>query len=164
VAANRGNWSTAILGAAVLLAGCGGGDELTRGEFIARADALCEVGRESFAGLQSRPPRDSEAAARLTAELIEISEEELGELDELEPPDDLRAPMGDYLSAREDALELFRRGHDAAERGDTRAYAEAQRQAAAGQVERLRLARGIGLERCSRPQPTGSGPSPSRQG
>jgi hypothetical protein len=164
VAANRSIWSAAALGAAALLAGCGGGDELSRGEFIARADALCEAGRESFDDLQSRPPRDTEAAARLTTELIEVSEGELDELGELEPPEDLRAPMDEYLAAREDALELLHRGHLAAERGATRAYADAQRQAAAGQVERLRLARGIGLARCSRREPSGSGADASPQG
>jgi hypothetical protein len=69
----------------------------------------------------------------------------------LEPPEERRKAFERYLAARADAIGLLEGGLEAAEREDAQAYAQAQADVAAGQVERAELAREVGLGDCSRP-------------
>ncbi len=90
--------------------------------------------------------------------MIAAYEEELADLETLSVPPDLADELDRYIAARERALEPLRDGLEAARAGDAQAYAEAQAEAAAGQVERTRLARAVGFSECSVPgggAPTG---------
>ena len=94
---------------------------------------------------RSRRPTPS-AAAEQTDELVEVATDELNELREIRPPDELREPYDRYLAARGRALELLEQGQDAAADKDADAYVEAQaegcrgaaRAAEAGARRRLR--------------------------
>jgi hypothetical protein len=133
------------------VAGCGDSGPLDRAELISRGDELCREGQGRFAEIQATAPATSTEAVGQTEELIEVSERELDELEELEPPADLEAPYERYLEARRRALELLERGREAAERQDGRAYGRAQEESEDGEGERRRLARAVGFEACSQP-------------
>jgi ElaB/YqjD/DUF883 family membrane-anchored ribosome-binding protein len=147
---------TALLLASALLAtaaaGCGGSDtgQVSAEELVSRADQICSEGRERFEEVQAESPSSASAAAEQTGELAQIAGDELDELREIRPPDELSEPYDDYLEARERALELLEQGRDAAEDKDADAYEAAQAKAAAEQDERLKLARAVGFEQCSK--------------
>jgi hypothetical protein len=140
------------VGAAVLaLVACGdGAEQVSAEELLSRGDEICAEGRKRFDEAQSRQPSNPAAAVEQTAELVEIATDELNELREIRPPDELREPYDRYLEARGRALELLEQGQEAAEEKDADAYVEAQADAAAAQPERLKLARAVGFKECSK--------------
>jgi hypothetical protein len=133
----------------ISLAGCGDSGPLDPDELVSRGDELCREGQERFIKIQATPPATSVEAAGQTEELIEVSETELDDLEELEPPAELEEAYERYLDARREAIELLKRGRKAAERQDGRAYARAQARSLREAGERRRLARAVGFEACS---------------
>lgn len=160
--------AAAALLTAAALAGCGpfgGGDAdgtepLDEQEFVQRGDAICRSAQEQVAELRREPPATPQQSARFTEELIAVFEQEIGELEALEPPADRAAMLDRYLEAREEAIGFLEEGLAAAQRQDAAAYAEAQADVAAGQVERAELARQVGFTECSRPLTEEFGTSP----
>jgi len=143
--------------AAAALAGCGplgddgeGGAALTEEEFAARGDEICRAAQEQVAEVQRDPPASREDSIRFTEELIAVFEDEIAELEALEPPDDRGEAFDRYMEARRETVELLEQGRDAAEENDAEGYADAQAEVAAGQVERAELAQEAGLSGCSR--------------
>jgi hypothetical protein len=130
-----------VLVAVFLLLDPSGGEELSREEFLAEGDEICAEAREAFTELQANVPTTAREAVDLTGQLVNISEDAPSELEEVDV----------YLSAREEGIELLRRGLDAAEDDDGQAYASAQARVAAQQTKRLELARAVGFTGCSRP-------------
>jgi hypothetical protein len=167
VAARAAAAAAALLIAAAL-AGCGpfGGEDadgtepLDEQEFVQRGDAICRSAQSQVAELRREPPSTPQQSARFTEELIGVFEQELGELEALDPPPDQAAAFDRYLKAREEAIGFLEEGLAAAEREDAAAYAEAQADVAAGQVERAELARQAGFSECSRPLTEELGTSP----
>jgi hypothetical protein len=151
--------SAAALLTAAALAGCGpfGGEDadgtepLDEQEFIQRGDEICRSAQDQVAELRRDPPSTPQQSARFTEELIGVFEQEVGELEALEPPPDRAAAFDRYLEAREEAIGFLEEGLAAAEREDAEAYAEAQADVASGQVQRAELAQQVGFTECSRP-------------
>jgi hypothetical protein len=125
-------------------------EELSDAEFLARGDEICREAHEEFERLQARRPNTASEAADLTGNLIEISEGELDEIRDLNPPAPLERPLGRYLDSREEGIEQLKKGLEAAEERDAFAYADAQAKVAAAQVRRLQLAKEVGFRECSR--------------
>ena len=131
--------------------GCGSDTEqVDADELIRRGDAICAEGRERFDQVQAQAPPNASGAVDQTEELVEIAEDELNELRNIRPPDELRERYDSYLEARGRALELLEQGRDAAEEKDAEAYGKAQAKASAEQAERLKLARAVGFKTCSK--------------
>lgn len=141
------------------LAGCGpfGDDEedsteaLDAKEFVQRGDEICRSAQQQVTELRREPPSTPRQSARFTEQLIGVFEQEVSELEVLEPPADRAAAFDRYLEAREEAIAFLEEGLAAAEREDAEGYAEAQADVAAGQVERAELAQQVGFSECSRP-------------
>jgi hypothetical protein len=129
----------------------GGDEELTDEQYKAEGNAICERGREQYVELQKDPPQSAAAAAELTRNLIEITEDEIEDLRDLDAPLDREDALDDYLESRQAGVRILEEGLTAAEDEDAQAYAEAQAQIARGQVDRARLAEQAGLTECSRP-------------
>lgn len=140
-----------VTGAALALAGCGGdAEQVSAEELVTRGDEICAEGRKRFDELQSRALPNASAAAEQTAQLVDVATDELNELRDIRPPDELRERYDRYLEARGRALELLELGQEAAEQKDADAYVKAQAEAAASQPERLKLARAVGFRECSK--------------
>ena len=161
----------ALAVAAVVCAGCGGGggsststtasgEALSKQELIAKGDAICQQAREQFQQLQQNPPTTAEGAAALTQKLVDITENELSQLQALTPPGSLQSSMDDYLEALQKNVEVLKQGLNAAKQGDATGYAKAQAKTVSQQVERLQLAHAVGFKECSRP----AGTAPSSAG
>ncbi len=142
----------ALAAASLAAAGCGedGPQEVSPEELVAKGDAACRQGQERFAEVQSEPLRNANDAAGQTRRLIEAAEDELNELRDLIPPDELEEQYNEYLEARVRAIEVFKQGLDAAERDDDEAYVDAQSRATAGSAKRQELARALGFQVCSK--------------
>jgi hypothetical protein len=158
---------------AALLAGCGGGassstsstsstggEELSKSELVAKGDAICKDAHDRFAELQGSLPTTPEETATFTQRLIDITETEISQLRDLEPPSSVKPALDDYLKALDKNVAILKEGLAAAQRSDATAYAKAQAKAVKDQVERLQLAQAVGFEECSRP----AGTAPSSTG
>jgi hypothetical protein len=146
----------AVLALTGTAAGCGGDgpEEVSAEELVSRADAICKEGQQRFAELQSEPLRNANDAVEQTKSLIEAADDELNELRDLVPPDELKEAYDAYLAARVRSQEVFEQGLDAAERDDDQAYVAAQARAAAGSAKRRELAEAVGFQVCSKPPGT----------
>ena len=129
--------------------GDGGGTSLTKAEFTAKGDQVCERAHDQFAELQKNPPNSAEGAVALTQNLIEISENELSQIRALDAPAEVQGALDRYLRARGQGIALLEQGLEAAGDRDARAYARAQAKSAAGQLRRLKLAEAVGFTECS---------------
>jgi len=142
----------ALVALSAIAIGCGEDTEQVSAEqLVSRGDAICAEGRDRFADIQSEPPANASEASDQTEELVDAATDELNDLRNLRPPDELSDSYEQYLQARGSALELLEEGRDAAKDRDAEAYAEAQTKASADQPERLKLAQAVGFKTCSKP-------------
>jgi hypothetical protein len=126
-------------------------EQLGEEDFLARGDQICETAHDQYVEAQREPPQTASEAAELTANLIEISEQELSDIRELGAPEQLQESLDRYLEAREEAIDLLRDAQEAAEQSDPKAYEDAQQEVESGQLKRTRLAEEVGFSQCSRP-------------
>ena len=122
---------------------------LSKAEFTAKGDQVCERAHDQFAELQKAQPNSAEGAVALTQNLIEISQNELSQIRALDAPPEVQPALERYLRAREQGIALLEQGLEAAQDRNARAYADAQAEVAAGQVRRLKLAQAVGFSECS---------------
>jgi hypothetical protein len=104
--------------AVAVLAGCGGGEgeRLTRGEWVASADAICtDANRELNALAEPTTPAE---LAELTSQAVEISERQLERLRDLRPPEEAEEDYATMLDLTEEQIEAARGIVEAAERRD----------------------------------------------
>lgn len=137
--------------AAAGLVACGddSSEQLSAEELVTRADELCRTGIERFGEIQSKPPGNAVEAEQQTAELFDVASDELNDLRELRPPDELKDPYDAYLASRGRALDQLERGRVAAAERDTDAYVAAQAKVTSDQANRQKLAQAVGLQDCS---------------
>jgi hypothetical protein len=136
--------------AIVALAGCGGSGkhQVTAAELVQKGDAICRTEQTRFGQIQTHPPANASNASDQTKALVDVAQNASSQLGDLEPPTELRARFDAYLSARDRAVDQLKRGRDAAENQDSRAYAAAQTTMVQSAPERLRLARAVGFKVC----------------
>jgi hypothetical protein len=141
--------SVAVLGATALGCGGGGKEQVTAAELQQKADQACRAERAKFSQIQAKPPANATDAADQTKALVAVAENTSSAIDDLEPPDALRAPLDAYLNSRDRAVDEMKKGQDAAENQDSRGYGEAQAAVVKTSPERRKLARALGFKACS---------------
>ena len=150
----------AVLPAALLSAvapGCGGGSEqVTATELAQKGDAICRTEQTRFSQIQALPPVNASVAADQTKQLVDAAESAGSDLRDLEPPENLRPTYDRYLEARDRATDEIKKGQDAAENRDSRAYGAAQSAVASSAPERQKLAGSLGFKVCSQSTATGA--------
>ena len=130
--------------------GCGGGtQQVTAGELVKKADQACREEQSKFREIQAKPPANASDAADQTKELIKVAEAASSAIDDLEPPDALRGALDIYLGARDQAIDEMKKGQDAADDQDSRAYGAAQAAVDKSAPQRRKLADSIGFKVCS---------------
>jgi hypothetical protein len=141
--------ASALLG----VSGCGGGgpQSVDAAELVQKGDEICAEAKSRFAEIQSQPPANAGDAADQTGQVIDAAEREIDRLRDLEPPDELRAAYDRYLDAQERALDLFRKGREAAENQDSDGYVAAQEAEVGAGTKREKLARAVGFKVCGKP-------------
>jgi hypothetical protein len=139
----------AALGAAALVAGCGGGDStLSADEFRERADAVCADAGERLDAL-TEPTAGEEVLPYLETGLP-IQAEELERIRELEPPDELQAAFDEALELNQQRQDLIRQAADRIEGGEDpqAVIAEVGPELERLQAEARAKARELGLAVC----------------
>ncbi|HEX7058652.1 MAG TPA: serine/threonine-protein kinase [Solirubrobacterales bacterium] len=121
---------------------------LTRDQLIAKADAICDDSQETYKGVFSRASEESPDAP-YSQVLVGISTRAVGRFRALQPPAALAKPYEGYVAAQERVKLYDQQALAAAKAGDASAYLAARQRRDDEQPERYRLARAIGLERCS---------------
>lgn len=150
----------AVLLAALLFAvaaGCGGGpQQVTATELVQKGDAICRTEQTRFSQIQAQPPANASTAADQTKRLVDAAERAGSELRDLEPPENLRPAYDRYLDARDRAADEIKKGLEAADNQDARAYGTAQSAVARSAPERQKLARSLGFKACSQSTAAGA--------
>jgi hypothetical protein len=130
--------------------GCGGGNQqVTAAELVQKADQACREEQSKFREIQATPPANASDAADQTKALIQVAEDASSAIDDLEPPDALQTPLDGYLSARSGAIDEMKKGQNAADNQDSRAYGAAQAAVVKSAPQRRKLADSIGFKVCS---------------
>jgi hypothetical protein len=138
----------ALLAATFTIAGCGGGggDRLSRAEFISQADAVCEEYEAKLDALGT--PQNAEQLADFADKALPIAQDGREELGELRPPEELQETYDDWLEQGDRAIEIVEDLREAAEDGDTAEIQRIAQEAEAADAEANRLAAQIGFEQC----------------
>jgi len=133
-----------------LTGGCGGGkQQVTAAELVQKGDQICRQEQSGFSQIQAHPPANASDASDQTKALVKTAESADSKLSDLQPPDELKAQLDSYLSARDRAVDQLQKGQDAAENQDSATYGAAQAAVVRSAPERRRLARAVGFKVCS---------------
>lgn len=139
----------------VAVAGCGGPEQLSAAELVQKGDAICREEQTKFSQIQATPLVNASEGADRADRLHEVAKDSIDSLRDFEPPEPQRAAYGRYLDAKENALQYFDQGKEAADNRDGRAYSAAETAVAQGAPERARLAKALGFKVCSQGPGTG---------
>ena len=135
----------------LLVAACGGeggGDErLSREALATKANAICERFETRINALGT--PQNLEDLETFAEKARPIFEEGLGDLRELQPPEDLEQRYDEWLSTGDRALERVDELGEAAKDGDTAKVQQIAERAETEDRESDRLARALGLDDCA---------------
>ena len=130
---------------AVLAAGCGD-QTLSRSEFVSKADAICSKYDKRLEALPE--PKSIDDVGALADKAIPIVEDGIGELDDLDPPEELKGRVDRWLDLNKSELENFKRLRDAARKGDATRTQSLATQISATEKQADAAAREIGLKEC----------------
>jgi hypothetical protein len=125
-------------------------EQLTQGQLLAQGDEICRKAHAAFEQLQDKQPQTPDQAEALTSQLISIAQDERDRIAELNGPPDFDDEIQTYLDARDLGIEALKRGREAATAGRADTYAEAQKELAETQRQRIQIARQVGFAECSR--------------
>jgi hypothetical protein len=126
------------------VAGCGGG--LSKGELVAKADAICARVNKQIA--REPEPRSARDLQRLASRTVEISDPAIEEMAALEPPDELEADFGKFVASLKKQRDLTKQIGEAAGEGDTAKIQQVGADAQKAQAEYQRLSNKIGFKEC----------------
>lgn len=141
-----------IVVALTLLALTACADEgLSKEEFIRQADEICTEAEEKTE--QIEPPRTPEDLAEFVDEAERVTDELLGDLRELEPPEEGREAIDRLLQRIQDALDTLPELKEAARTRAAGRIQELGRELQDASSEANDIAQEYGLEVCGRTQP-----------
>ena len=141
--------SVSVLGLMLAAAGCGGGggERLTKAEFATQANAICNDFNEELEGLGE--PKSLEELAELADKAIPIFEAGLGDLRDLNPPEEIEAAVDEWLDTGDEALERSKRLRDAAKDGDEAEVRRIGQEVSEAEPKSDALARAVGATTCA---------------
>lgn len=132
-----------------VLAGCGGGDQLTQRELVTQADAICSKAGGEVRDVR-RPHQPGQPASAYFDKVVPIARRQVDELDDLEPPARLRPRYERFLVEQKQGVELLADLRDAAQ-GDDRPRAQSLlARLTRASRESNAAARRVGLTVCAR--------------
>lgn len=132
---------------AALVAGCGGGDRLSKSEFQQQANAICDKYDKRIQALGS--PTSPAEIPEFVEKGIPVLEQGIDELRALNPPADLEADYDRMLDETEKAIPAARKMADAAKKNDAAAVQEAIQEGQRADNASDQLATKLGLSGCA---------------
>ena len=139
------------LAAAFGLAACGGGDRLSKTDYVKQADATCRKYEKRLQPLEREltETQSPQAAAKVIDRAIPVVREGVDELRDLKPPEDLEGRVDEWLDLNEKNTETLEKLRDAAKAGDEQKISELAREADENEKRGDWIAREIGLKDCA---------------
>ena len=137
------------------VAGCGGPEPVSAAELVQKGDAICREEQSKFSQIQATPLVNASEGSDRADQLHDVAKDSIDSLRDLEPPEPQRDPYDRYLDAKENTLQYFDQGKEAADNRDGRAYSAAETAVAQGAPERAQLAKALGFKVCSQGPGTG---------
>jgi hypothetical protein len=133
---------------AVLAAGCGGGggDRLSEEEFQEQANAICARFEDRIDELGQ--PQSIDEVTKFVDEAIPVVNEEIGELEGLEPPEELEDEFDRMLAEARKTVQAGQKLGEAAESRDEAALRAAIEEGEAASNEADEVATKLGLDAC----------------
>jgi hypothetical protein len=129
----------------LLVAGCGG-DSLTKGEVVAKGDAICSRVNKAIA--KEPEPKSTADLERLAKRTVQISGPAIDDMEALEPPSELEADFDRFVASLKRQRDLTREIGAAAGAGDTAKVQQIGADAEKAQAEYARLTEKIGFKQC----------------
>jgi hypothetical protein len=143
--------AVAAVAAFAAIAACGGSsDELSAEQFRHDANKVCRDVEEHLDRVQGTVPTSADQAEKQAQAIVDLSDQALGNLRRIDPPEEIKPTYDRYLDARQRAIGFVEDARDAAADKDNEGYARAKRRLAAGQPSRRALALRLDLGDCSR--------------
>ena len=128
----------------LVIAACGGG--LSKGELVAKADAIC--GRVNKQIAKEPDPKTAKDLERLANRTVELSDPAIKDMQALEPPSELEADFDKFVASLKRQRDLTKKIGAAAGEGDTAEVQKIGTQAQKAQDEYRRLTGKIGFKEC----------------
>ena len=139
----------------VLAAACGGSDGRDEEAFRAEANAICTDYEEKIATIP--PPQDAlDEWAAIAADIGDLLETGVNELDELEPPGDLGERYDEWLALKRESLEATRDLQEAGAAANPELVSEALDRIEQSEDQADELAGELGLDECATSRAGGS--------
>ena len=143
---------TAVASGAALAGACGGDSEaLSRADYIARGDAICE--RQAAELRKVKPPRTPQEAATASEQEARARGRAVDEMKELKAPPALEADVEAFIGASERIVENLGRQAELARRNQQGAYSALALRNTFERIPRTEAARRIGFKRCGMTAP-----------
>ncbi len=128
----------------LVIAACGGG--LSKGELVAKGDAICARVNKQVA--KEPDPKTAEDLERLANRTVEISDPAIKDMEALEPPGELESDFDKFVASLKRQRDLTKKIGAAAAEGDTAEVQKIGAQAQKAQDEYRRLTGKIGFKEC----------------
>jgi hypothetical protein len=126
------------------LAACGGG--LSKGELVAKGDAICKRVNAQIA--KEPEPKDAAGLQKLAEKTVAISNPAIEDMEALEPPDELADDFKKFVALLEQQRDLTKQIGDAAGKDDTTKIQQVGTEAQKAQTEYRKLSDKIGFKEC----------------
>lgn len=148
----KGHGAAVMLAALMLVSGCQGGSsnaELSKREFVARANDICKTTNQRIAALPAPDIADPNATPKTIARVIELQRDAASELRALDPPAEDVPAIDEWLKFVDVALAQAQLAQRALERDDRTSLNDANAKGRDAQVHADELARLYGVDRCA---------------
>jgi hypothetical protein len=132
--------------ATVLGVKCGGNDRLSKAEFQQQANAICAKYQKRIDAVGQ--PASIEEIADWVDKVIPLVEQEIDEMDDLNPPEEDQEAFDQMIAKAEETRDAGEELGDAAERNDQAAVQAALKEGQASGDEADRLAGELDLDDC----------------
>jgi hypothetical protein len=139
----------------ILVAGCQGGssgDELSKAEFIAQANAICSAANERIGALPAPDIADPSATPRTISQVVEIQRNAVAKLRVLDPPHEDVPAIEEWLEFVDRTLDQAVIAARALARDNREVMNEANARGRDAQMRADELARLYGTNRCASAQ------------
>ena len=128
----------------LLIAACGGG--LSKGELVAKGDAICARINKQVA--KEPDPETAKDLQRLANRTVELSNPAIKDMEALEPPSELESDFDKFVASLKRQRDLTKKIGAAAAEGDTAEVQKIGADAQKAQDEYRRLTGKIGFKEC----------------
>ena len=130
----------------VLAAACGGGNDLTKAQFVKQADAICQKYDAKISAVPR--PQSLNDVGQYMDRVIPLFKDEVDAIDGLKPPKEIEGRVDGMVASARKTVTAAEDLRDAAKKKDEAAVRKALHDGQAASASSDKAARDLGLKRC----------------